>query len=190
MKIFIAGDSFATDWSIKYPTMQGWPNMLAGIHTVTNVAEAGCGEYKILKQLTSHALSDYDAIIVSHTSPYRIHTTFHPIHSKDKLHYNSDFIYEDCKAHKLKFMTEYFEKCYDLDYAKYVHTQICKDIDLATNINKVIHITHSTWQELWQFPKLLNFEGLAQLEPGNANHYSTSGNQLVFDTLNDRLANM
>jgi hypothetical protein len=119
MKIFIAGDSFAADWSIKYPTMQGWPNMLADIHTVTNAAEAGCGEYKILKQLTSHALADYDAIIVSHTSPYRIHTNFHPVHGKDKLHYNSDFIYEDCRAHKLKFMIEYFEKMVGL---KAMHT--------------------------------------------------------------------
>ena len=50
MKILICGDSFAADWTVKYPG-QGWPNMLAEIHEVTNLAQAGCSEYKILKQL-------------------------------------------------------------------------------------------------------------------------------------------
>ena len=50
MKILICGDSFAADWTIKYPG-QGWPNMLSQQYEIVNLAQAGCSEYKILKQL-------------------------------------------------------------------------------------------------------------------------------------------
>jgi len=48
MKILICGDSFAADWTVKYPG-QGWPNMLAQQHEIVNLAQAGCSEYKIFK---------------------------------------------------------------------------------------------------------------------------------------------
>jgi len=192
LKILIAGDSFAADWSIKYPEAHGWPNMLANEHEVTNVAEAGCGEYKIFQQLRKQELKDFDVVIVSHTSPYRIHTNFHPIHNQDKLHHNSDFIYEDCRAHGLTAIVEYFEKYYDLDYARYVHTQICRDLHMvvSTQSNESIHITHGDWEGLFNFHKMLNFEELAKIEPGNTNHYSAGGNRLVFNMLKERLASI
>ena len=54
----------------EWPGENGW-SKLAKQHDVTNVAQAGVSEYKILKQLHNAELKDYDAIIVSHTSPSR-----------------------------------------------------------------------------------------------------------------------
>ena len=97
-KILIAGDSFAADWTVKYKNQgKGWPNLLAEKHDVKNIAQAGCGEYKIYKQLINENLDDFDCIIVSHTSAYRVHTMYHPIHNNDSLHSNADFIYSDIK---------------------------------------------------------------------------------------------
>ena len=69
-KILICGDSFAADWTIKTKT-SGWVNFLKDTDII---AQAGVGEYKILKQLQSCNLELYNHIIVSHTSSYRIHT--------------------------------------------------------------------------------------------------------------------
>ena len=44
-RIVLAGDSFGCEW----PTGEGWPLMLAKNHAVNNIAQAGVGEYKILK---------------------------------------------------------------------------------------------------------------------------------------------
>ena len=98
MNILIVGDSFAADWTVKYKGI-GWPNMLSKRHNVTNLAQAGCSEYKIYKQLLSVNLDDFDYIIASHTSPYRIYVTEHPVHSMDKLHNDCDLIYTDLKEH-------------------------------------------------------------------------------------------
>ena len=98
MKVLICGDSFAADWTVKY-TGKGWPNLIAENYTVTNLAQAGCSEYKIYLQLASANLDQYDAIIVSHTSPNRLPVEVHPVHSNDPLHKNSDLIYTDLKGH-------------------------------------------------------------------------------------------
>ena len=47
LRILIAGDSFAAEW----PGNNGWVKLLSQKFSVTNVAQAGVGEYKILKQL-------------------------------------------------------------------------------------------------------------------------------------------
>ena len=56
MKLLLAGDSFAAEW----PGENVWPKLLAKQHDVTNVAQAGVSEYKILKQLHNAELKDYD----------------------------------------------------------------------------------------------------------------------------------
>ena len=99
MKILICGDSFACDWSVKYNDYAGWPNLLAEKFTVKNLAQAGCSEYKILKQIQSQILTEYNLIIISHTSPYRIPVGQHPVHYKDVLHKDSDLLYSDIKYH-------------------------------------------------------------------------------------------
>ncbi len=92
-RIVLAGDSFGCEW----PTGEGWPLMLAKNHAVNNIAQAGVGEYKILKQLwnlsarDAYWVNNYDCVIVCHTSPSRIHTPKHPVH-KEGLHKDCDLI--------------------------------------------------------------------------------------------------
>ena len=100
-KKFIAllGDSFAAEYNADTP---GWVDILAEQHSVNNVAEAGVGEYKILRQLRDiqntnpNWKSLYECVIVAHTSPFRVHTPKHPLHKKG-LHKNCDLIYNDIK---------------------------------------------------------------------------------------------
>ena len=87
--ILIAGDSFAADWTIKN-NKSGWVNYMTD---VDNLAQPGVGEYKIFKQLQSRDLSLYTHIIVSHTSPYRIHTFHNPLHIDDSFHHACCLLY-------------------------------------------------------------------------------------------------
>ena len=91
-KKFIAllGDSFAAEYNADTP---GWVDILAEQHSVNNVAGAGVGEYKILRQLRDIQSTNpnwkslYECVIVTHTSPFRVHTPKHPLHKKG-LHKN------------------------------------------------------------------------------------------------------
>lgn len=192
MKLLICGDSFAADWTVKYNGI-GWPNMLANDYTVTNLAQAGCGEYKIYKQLTSVDINEYDSIVVSHTSPYRIYTTNHPVHAQDKLHKNSDLIYTDLKEHsktnkKLLPLIDFFENYFDTESAIFTHTLICEKInELLKNHPKVLHITNLNWDGLYSFPNMLHFEYLFKEHRGLINHYTDQGNQLIYTLVKDKL---
>ena len=61
MNVLIAGDSFAAEW----PGTNGWVKLLARDYDVTNVAQAGVSEYKILQQIQTANLDEYDLIIVT-----------------------------------------------------------------------------------------------------------------------------
>lgn len=193
MNLLICGDSFAADWTIKYPG-EGWPNMMSKIHNVTNLAQAGCGEYKVLKQLESVDLLSFDKIIVAHTSPYRIHVDHHPIHHNDPLHKNCDLIYTDIKKHalldpSLKPMIEYFEKYFDFEHAKYMHRLLCEKVTtiLAPVTDKVIHVSVIDWEGLYEFPNMLNFSHLFKNKQGSLNHLDPTDNVLVFNKINKLL---
>ena len=191
MNLLICGDSFASDWTGKYPNSLGWPNQLAQQFAVTNLAQAGCGEYKILLQLLSVDLTKFDRIIVSHTSPYRLYVKQHPVHT-DILHANSDLIYSDVKEHsktnkKLLPVVEYFEKYADLDYMEFVHNLICQEIDRLTKPFCVVHCTHFEWNQLYLFSYMKNFKSVNDQHPGLINHYNDAGNRLVYQELLDLL---
>ena len=121
MNVLILGDSWAADWSEQYSEYLGWPNIVAEQHTVTNIAQAGVSQYSILKQLDTVQPQDYDAVIISITSPYRVYTPQHPVHTSG-LHTNSDLIYTDIEHHatenpdnkRLQSAKAYFEHHYDL----------------------------------------------------------------------------
>jgi hypothetical protein len=185
MKLLICGDSFAADWTVKYNDI-GWPNMLANDYKITNLAQAGCSEYKIYKQLISVDINDYDRIIVSHTSPYRIYTTNHPVHANDKLHKNSDLIYTDLKEHsktnkKLLPLIDFFENYFDTESAIFTHTLICEKInELLKNHPQVLHISNLNWNGLYCFPNLLHFEYLFKEHRGLMNHYTLQGNEIIY----------
>lgn len=186
-KVLICGDSFAADWTVKYPN-EGWPNLLAKKYDVTNLAQAGCCEYKIYKQLLSVDLSKFDHIIVFHTSPNRLYTNKHPIHHKDILHSNSDLIYNDIKQHsksnkELLPIVEYFEQHFDVDYAIFSHNLLCKHIDEMLNSYNTIHATGIDYTGLYKFDEMLNFSKQAMPDKGYTNHFDSNGNKFVYETI-------
>lgn len=192
-KILICGDSFSADWSIKYHDYPGWPNLLAATYAVTNLAQAGVSEYKIWLQLKSADLSQYDTIILSHTSPYRIPIEEHPAHKNDPLHKNCDLIYLDAKksnSKELQPIVDYFEKYFIPDYACFVHDLIINhEINyLRENFsNKVIHITNLDWTGLTQTDNFISFHSVFKQHPGLINHFSKQGNQLIFEKLKETI---
>ena len=197
MKILITGDSFATDYTKKYKDKCGWPNMLANEYQVTNLAQAGCSEYKIFKQLTSLYLDDFDVILICHTSPYRIFVNNHPVHYNDPLHNNSDLIYSDLVAHvsdypEVQSVVDFFENYFDLDHAEFVHNLICEKIEKITdNLNaKVIHITNLDHTKLHKFKNHIDFNKLFVTNAGDTNHYDAVGNKKIYQTLKNVITNL
>jgi len=189
-KLLICGDSFAADWSVKRNS-KGWVNMLERDFNVTNLAQAGCSEYKILKQLKSVNLDDFDKIIVSHTSPYRLYVKQHPVHSKDSLHNNSCLLYADIVEHaktdpSLDSLVEYFEKYFDLEHAEYIHNLLLKDIEVLTPKN-TLHISHIDWKNLYQFNTFINFKKVFNKHRGDVNHYNQLGNNIVYQKVLEEL---
>jgi hypothetical protein len=180
-KILICGDSFAADWTKKYEGY-GWVNILSNDHTVHNIAEAGVSEYKIFKQLESINLKDFDKIIVSHTSPYRIPVKEHPIHSKDILHYNCDLIYSDLKEHKdnllIKSAIDFYENLFDLDYACFIHELIIKEINLK--YQNLINITFFSSNK-----NMYNFEDVYLNNKGLINHMNDQGNKIIYNKIKE-----
>lgn len=191
--ILICGDSFAADWTVKYHNRgKGWPNLLAEKYAVTNVAEAGCGEYKIYKQLISQDLDNFDCVIISHTSAYRLHTLHHPVHNQDLLHYNADFIYSDIKEHakthkQLDCVVEYYEKYFDTDYARFVHELICEKINqLCKDHGCVLHLTDSGWSDFYQFPDMLVLDYFKPKTNG-INHYDQQNNIDIYQKVLEKI---
>ena len=184
MRILIIGDSFAANWQKKYPDKQGWPNLLAETHLVDNLAQSGCGEYRIYKQIKSARLDQYDVVIVSHTSPYRIYTEYHPSRSTDILHDNCDLLYADIENlaktnSEYRSAVDYFEKFFSLEYAEFCYNITIDKINELLQNNRVIHISHL-------YPIGLNcidFTDLFKQHRGLINHYDDIGNQIIYNKL-------
>jgi len=193
MKILISGDSFAADWQLA-KNVSGWPNLLANDFDVLNIAQAGCSEYKIYKQLSSVDLSCFDSIVIAHTSPNRLYVKNHPVHSSSILHKNSDLIYTDIKEHasvdgSLLPIVDYFENYFDVEYAEFVHTLICKEIDslLSSYEGKVIHLTGFEWENLYQFTDMKVFASIVIHDCSFANHFDYNGNETVYQTIKNMI---
>lgn len=180
-KILICGDSFAADWTVKYP-VTGWPNLLANQYEVINVAQAGCSEYRIRLQLSTVDLSIFDRVIIAHTSPYRLYVADNPIHKNDVLHGNSDFIYSDISNYELDIVKHYFEKFYDLSYARYIHSLVYKDIEDMVG-EKAIHISLFDYGDIPNVNNVVSFSDLFERHRGLANHLDEYANQIVYDEL-------
>jgi hypothetical protein len=180
LKVLLCGDSFAADWSVKNSNLHGWPNDLASSVDLTNLARAGCSEYRILKQIKSIDLAQFDRVIVSHTSPYRIYVRQHPVHQDDSLYKDCDLIYSDCVGHGLQTVKEWFENYFDLEYAIDIHHMIMREI--ATQHDKICHIGHMDISA----PKGLDFVDFSDIwkqHPGKINHYNEVGNKKVYKRL-------
>lgn len=188
MKILLVGDSFAADWTVKYKSNRGWPNLLAANFDVTNLAQAGCSEYKIWLQLSSQSLQNFSHIIIAHTSPYRIPVTSNPLHSDDPLHHSCDLIYTDIigsdRKKKMASVIEFFEKYFDIEYARFVHDLIIqKQVSIIPSDCKVLHVTnleHDIYMEKYD---LMSFNDLFVSNRGTMNHFDDAGNQIVFEKI-------
>lgn len=190
MKILICGDSFSADWTVKYQG-KGWPNLLADRHLVVNRAQAGCSQYRIYQQILSQPLDQYDAVLVSHTSPNRIYVKEHPVHKNDPLHRNADLIYTDICEHakkqpELECIVEFYARYFDLEYAAFTHNLICEKIDhlFENYAGKVIHTTNLPRDGLYIFKDMVDFTHLMDKKyKGLMNHYNNEANFIVYNTL-------
>ena len=190
-KILIAGDSFASDWSKSKIAFKGWVNLLADEFIVSNVAESGVSEYKIWQQLEDSNLDDYDWVIVSHTSPYRLHTKKHPMKYKSVLHTNSDMLYGDIEHHaskwrnlfnqSLKTAYNWFFYHYDKDYQEKIHQLIYNQIEHMLRKRKYIFIDNFNEQT-----PHMNY--MYYCTPNNGvNHFDEQTNKRIYQEIKNTI---
>lgn len=188
VKILIAGDSFASDWTKKCPNAYGWPNMLADAFNVTNMAESGVSQYKIWQQIKNSNLNDFDICIVSHTSPYRVHTRKHPIHYNDILHKNADLMLNDIEYHKRKLSNifnkslnsaaNWFKFHYDPSFQEEIYRLLRNDI--LRMLDKIKFIEIFNFEDngsKFCYSKYLETDG------GSNNHFNTRVNNIIFNDI-------
>jgi hypothetical protein len=187
MKILIAGDSFAAKWPSK-DTNIGWVEKLAEQFDVVNVAQAGVGEYKIYKQLTNIELEKFDLVIVSHTSPSRVHTRNHPLH-KEGLHKDCDLIVTDLIGHfqpfnnNLQISKSWFKYHYDEEYQIDIYELLREKIKSIINI-PYISMTHVSISAVLSTEfNNIDFSKLWAAERGDVNHYTKKGNDMIVETI-------
>ena len=189
-KILICGDSFAADWSSVSTDYLGWPSILLQYFNINNLAQAGCGEYKIYQQVLKTDLNNYDVVVIFHTSPYRIYVKNHPYLSTDRLHGQSDLIYNDVKNHKFpdqSALLVFFEKYFDLEYANNMHTLIQDKINLVTASIPTLHLSIDN-----NYPVIknsLDMSDIFQTHRGDVNHFDRSGNELVANKIKNWINN-
>lgn len=193
-RLLIAGDSFAAPYPNDVDT--GWPNLLKGIYEVTNVAQAGISEYKILKQLENFSnIGQFDYIIVAHTSPYRVHTR-KSIHNT-ALHKNCDLLMSDVEAKTftldpaIKSAKGYFKYHFDPDYYQDIYFLIRKEISNITRYVPTLHIDHFDMALPYAKEKYrLDLSSMWPYYQGNINHYTKQGNEIVCARIIERLKDL
>ena len=189
LNILISGDSFAANWA---NSSSGWPSLLGLCFNVTNVAQAGVGEYKILKQIKSLDLNKFDLIIVSHTSPFRIHTPAHPI-KRVGLHESCDLIYTDLEANRddknesLTTALNWFRYHYDDEYQCDMYDLVRQEINRRITI-PYLCLDHNPITSKHAFEtNQFDFSDVWAKHRGVVNHYSDQGNTIVFQTVKDQI---
>ena len=184
MKLAIFGDSFGAQQQDQ--PYASWVDLLSRHFDITNYCECGVGEYKILKQLQSANIRNYDKILITHTSATRVYVKHNPLHQSNQYYKNCDIIFSDVEARKNEFSNAcelYFKYIFDLDYAINIHNMICKTIDDLCQGIDVIHTTHFDYSALYQFSNMINFYNLFLEHRGDVNHYTKIGNYKVYQSL-------
>jgi hypothetical protein len=188
-RILIVGDSFSSD---QLSDIYGWPVLLRQDFQVVNISSPGIGEYKILQKLQSLQLSDYDLILLSHTSPNRLHCNTNPLYPPDHLYSQSDIIFSDAESRSDKMpiaqsIVAYYKYIFDPTYYEFIHESCCKQIDQLTYNIPVLHITHFDWTNLYQFADMINFYNFWTKNRGNFSHYTKEANQIIYKQLRTRI---
>jgi len=184
MEVLIVGDSFAAP---SLSGAYGWPFLLALKHNVTNLAQPGVGEFKILQQLCSVDPEDYDCTIVSHTSPYRIHTEHNPLYSDGHLYHNSDIIFADVESKGHAELAYYFKHVFDKNYYNFVFNSSIRAMEDALWGARVIHITHFEWSDDLYSLQIENFYQLWLKNKGEYNHYNKKASQEIANIIDNKL---
>jgi hypothetical protein len=180
-KVLVTGDSFAADWTSKGIEYPGWVNLLAEEFDINNIAQAGVGEYKILLQLQSVDLSEYDFIIISHTSHSRIHssTSFH----NSKLHSNCDLIFTDVIDNNLKEAEWFFKYVYDDEYYKFIYNSIRTKINDLVKDKECLHIDSFYTDYDTSQSNTIEIVDLWRNNRGNVNHMSKEANIKLYNQI-------
>jgi len=171
---------------------------LAQQHQVTNLAQAGVSEYRIYQQLRSvEDLTVFDVVIVAHTSPLRVPTRRHPMHSDDILHKNADLIYSDIVYHasrlknifnrRLHAAREFYRYHYDDEFFEDSYWLFREKINtILADKNVITLVTFADQVATEKY--VLNFADLLNTQPGLINHYSEEGNRLVYAKIQELIA--
>ena len=168
MHFLICGDSFSAD-------TKGSPGKLGA--TITNRSQRGIGEYKIFQQV--YEVEQFDKIIICHTSPWRIHTPYHPIHYDNPHRPDNDFILADLNQHKNKStdiaeVYSYIKKFTDWKYVKFLYDTF---VEKMLSIPNSIHITFHDPEDTSAIKQ--NYYDVWKKYPGDINHLDTIGNEII-----------
>lgn len=183
--ILIVGDSFAENCN---QSSESWTFLLSEHIDLINLAQAGCGEYKILKQLQSIDLNKFDKIIISHTSFTRFHVEHNPFYSSGKYS-NCDLIYEDVLHKPDSKIKEHllflFEKLVDIEYQQFVYDSICKEIKKILKNKVCLHLNFFDQNSILQrhFDNILELRDVWEKYPGHINHMNQQGNIMVYEKI-------
>jgi len=191
LKILLAGDSFSAKWP---DGPSGWPELLRKEFNITNVSQAGVGEYKILKQIESQDIKKFDLVIVNHTSPFRVHTS-KPIHNS-KLHANCDLIFTDVESNldikNESTVTAYnwFKYHYDELYQKDIYDLLRKEIHRSITVPYLaIDHTDTSFKHSFEEPHI-DFTNHWRFHRGLVNHYTEEGNKIVAQKIKEKINEM
>ena len=184
--LLILGDSFACNWKSDTNTI-GWPSLLKHDFEITNIAQAGVSEYKIYKQLQSVNVGDFDFVIISHTSAYRIPIQQHPTYSNGDLHENCDLIFSDVESKRSKYKIldtayNFYKSLFWGEYFEFTSNLIYEKIKEKTSNG--IHITF--FDEFYD-DSVLKLESIFKSNRGNVNHLDEEGNKQVYNILLNKL---
>ena len=179
MKLLIIGDSFAAS-----DNAQSWVNLLD--HEVTNLSSCGSSQYRILKKLIEVRISDFDHVLLVHTSPYRIYIENNPLHFHTASHRHCDLIYSDVQAYRgVEFADHaiwWFENAVDLPQCELVHKLLVSHSEqLLQNTAR----THISFFDGCNLPFVHNFSPFYHDHPGSINHMNDIGNLLVSQKLRE-----
>jgi hypothetical protein len=184
IKLAIFGDSFGVQ-KLNQP-YASWVDLLSQHFDITNHCECGVSEYKILKQLQRTDLTQFDKILIVHTSATRTYVKYNPLHFSSEYHKNCDIILADVENGDTEFNIAcqlYFKHIFDLEYAIDIHNMICNKINEYCLDKPTVHTTHFDYSDLFQFPDMISFHDLFLNHRGDVNHYTKIGNCKVYQSL-------
>jgi hypothetical protein len=188
-KLLIVGDSFSSE---QISDQYGWPVLLKKDFEITNLSNPGIGEYKILQKLQTAELETFDLILISHTSPNRIHCQHNPLYPVGHIYSDSDVIFADAesKAHSIpaaNYLVYYYKYIFDEEYYQFIHKSCCQEIDRLTQNHNVLHITQFAWTDLYEFPGMINYYNFWLSNRGNYAHYTVEANNTLYCQIKKQL---